>query len=97
MPDNKDLNKDLGPGRGVRESEIFPDGPGVANYQSSMGAAQGIEVFGDRVRARPARPATTFREPARDIPVFAETDVLVVGGGPPGPRPPSPRGASAPR
>ncbi|HXW27075.1 MAG TPA: FAD-dependent oxidoreductase, partial [Xanthobacteraceae bacterium] len=72
------------PGRGVREGEIFPDGPGVANYHSSIGAAQGIEVFGERGRARPARPNKTFREPAREIPVFAETDVLVVGGGPAG-------------
>jgi hypothetical protein len=81
MPDKKDIEL---AGRPVRQSEIFPDGPGVANYQSSMGAEQGIEVFGDRVRVRPPRPNKTFREPARDIPVFAETDVLVVGGGPAG-------------
>ena len=33
---------------------------------------------------RRARPAKTVFEPAREIPVFAETDVLVVGGGPAG-------------
>lgn len=44
------------------------------------------EVFGgDRPRRAP-RPATgrTIREAARDIPVHAECDVLVVGGGPSG-------------
>ena len=34
--------------------------------------------------ARRPRPARTYLEPAREIPVFAETDVLVVGGGPAG-------------
>jgi FAD dependent oxidoreductase len=81
MPNDKPADP---AGRSVRESEIFPDGPGSGNYSSSIGAEQGIEVFGDRVRVRPARPARTFHEPARDIPVFAETDVLVVGGGPAG-------------
>jgi hypothetical protein len=33
---------------------------------------------------RRVRPNRTFVEPARAIPVFAETDVLVVGGGPAG-------------
>ena len=33
---------------------------------------------------RRARPAKTILEPAREIPVFAETDVLVVGGAPAG-------------
>jgi NADPH-dependent 2,4-dienoyl-CoA reductase/sulfur reductase-like enzyme len=76
-------NKDGPAGRAVRESEIFPDGP-AANYSSSIGAEQGLEAFGERSRARPARPQQTFAEPARDIPVYAETDVLVVGGGPAG-------------
>jgi NADPH-dependent 2,4-dienoyl-CoA reductase/sulfur reductase-like enzyme len=31
-----------------------------------------------------ARPAKTVFEPGRKIPVFAETDLLVVGGGPAG-------------
>jgi hypothetical protein len=46
---------------------------------------QGLETFGGRQRApRPPRPTETFTEPAREIPVFARTDVLVVGGGPAG-------------
>ena len=46
---------------------------------------QGLEIFGDGARpARRRRPAQTVHEPARDVPVFAETDVLVVGGGPAG-------------
>src|ERR1700730_16843168 len=76
-------NKDGPAGRAVRESEIFPDGP-AANYSSSIGAEQGLEAFGERGAVRPARPHKTFAEPARDIPVYAETDVLVVGGGPAG-------------
>lgn len=45
----------------------------------------GLERFGNDERtAKPARPAGTFREAARDIPILAETDVLVVGGGPAG-------------
>ncbi|MBI2217786.1 MAG: FAD-dependent oxidoreductase [Candidatus Rokubacteria bacterium] len=36
-------------------------------------------------RARRGQPTgRTYREPAREIPVYAETDVLVVGGGPAG-------------
>ncbi len=41
-------------------------------------------MFSGRGRTRRQRPAKTIHEPARDIPVFAETDVLVVGGGPAG-------------
>jgi hypothetical protein len=73
-------------GRSLYQSEIFKDGPRAAgNYSSSIGAEQGLEVFGgDRPAARRPRPAKTHLEPARSIPVFAETDVLVVGGGPAG-------------
>jgi hypothetical protein len=77
-------DKDQPAGRATRDSEIFPDGPGTTNYTNSIGAAQGIEQFGESARTRPARPNKTFAEPARDIPVYAETDVLVVGGGPAG-------------
>ena len=35
-------------------------------------------------RARRERPPRTYLEPARELPVFAEVDVLVVGGGPAG-------------
>ena len=70
--------------RKTRESEIFRDPPGSGNYSSSIGAAQGIELFGGAGQVRRARPAKTVFEPAREVPVFAETDVLVVGGGPAG-------------
>src|SRR5580693_3254654 len=71
-------------GRTVRESEIFPDGPGAGNYSGNIGAEQGLELFGDRGRPRRRRPVKTVLEPSREIPVYAETDVLVVGGGPAG-------------
>ncbi len=55
------------------------------NLTNAIGAEQGIEFFdGGERRARPARPDRTYHEAARDIPVLAETDVLVVGGGPAG-------------
>jgi hypothetical protein len=72
------------PGRSTRESEIFREPPGSGNYSSSIGAAQGIELFSGRGRVRQPRPDKTIIEPARKLPVFAETDVLVVGGGPAG-------------
>src|ERR1700722_17143820 len=71
-------------GRAVRESEIFREPPGSGSYSSSIGAAQGIELFSGSGRVRRPRPAKTISEPARQVPVFAETDVLVVGGGPAG-------------
>src|SRR5262249_39996027 len=37
-----------------------------------------------RADERYPRPARTYIEPARELPVFAETDVLIVGGGPAG-------------
>ncbi|MGP0091846.1 MAG: FAD-dependent oxidoreductase [Xanthobacteraceae bacterium] len=73
-----------GAGRPTRQSEIFREPPGSGSFSSTIGAQQGLELFANRARARIARPAWTFREPASDIPVFAETDVLVVGGGPAG-------------
>ncbi|MBM3488360.1 MAG: FAD-dependent oxidoreductase [Alphaproteobacteria bacterium] len=43
------------------------------------------EIFGDdQPRPRRPRPTKMHREPSRTIPVHAETDVLVVGGGPAG-------------
>lgn len=78
-------NKDAPPsGRAVRESEIFREPPGSGNFSSSIGAAVGIELFQGRARAKRARPAQTIVEPRREVPVLAETDVLVVGGGPAG-------------
>src|ERR1700733_3941837 len=70
--------------RTTREREIFREPPGSGNYSSSIGAAQGLELFSGSDRVRYVRPTKTFFEPAREIPVFAETDVLVVGGGPAG-------------
>jgi flavin-dependent dehydrogenase len=68
----------------TRESEVFSDPPAGGNYSSSIGAAQGIELFGGADRIRRVRPTKAILEPARQVPVFAETDVLVVGGGPAG-------------
>ena len=52
---------------------------------NAVSEEQGLEIFGDNsVRTRAKRPALTIKEAAREIPVFAETDVLVVGGGPAG-------------
>ncbi len=43
------------------------------------------EIFeGGRRRQRPPRPGKSWVEPSRSLPVFAECDVLVVGGGPAG-------------
>jgi hypothetical protein len=53
--------------------------------ENAVSEEQGLEIFGgsgQRVRAQ--RPTITYREAARETPVFAETDVLVVGGGPAG-------------
>jgi len=78
-------NEDVPPaGRSVRESEIFREPPGSGNYTSSIGAAVGIELFQGRDLARRARSSKTIVEPEREVPVLAETDVLVVGGGPAG-------------
>ena len=71
-------------GRSVRESEIFREPPGSGNYTSSIGAAVGIELFQGRGRAQRERSSKTIVEPERDVPVLAETDILVVGGGPAG-------------
>src|ERR1700693_5228561 len=76
--------KDAEPVRTTRESEIFRDPPGSGNYSSSIGAAQGIELFGGSGRVRGARPTKTIYEPARPVPVFPESEVLVVGAGPAG-------------
>ncbi|MDA1097359.1 MAG: FAD-dependent oxidoreductase [Proteobacteria bacterium] len=55
------------------------------NFTNTVGSERGTEIFGGRDRApRRPRPALTIREAARETPVFAETDVLVVGGGPSG-------------
>jgi hypothetical protein len=81
MTNDKDAESNQ---RKTRESEIFRDPQGSGNYSSSIGAAQGIELFSGTGQVRHARPAKTILEPERQVPVFAETDVLVVGGGPAG-------------
>ena len=55
------------------------------NLTNSIGNQQGIEFFDDGDR-RPQRlaPTRSIKEAARKTPVFAEVDVLVVGGGPSG-------------
>ena len=54
-------------------------------FSNLIDGERGIEIFGggDRAPRRP-RPQLTVKEAARETPVFAETDVLVVGGGPAG-------------
>ena len=53
------------------------------NYTNTSGGIRTTEIFGGRARApRRPRPAMTISEAARETPVFAETDVLGVGGGP---------------
>ena len=55
------------------------------NFSNTVGSERGIEIFGGTDRApRHPRPALTVKEAARETAVFAETDVLVVGGGPAG-------------
>src|SRR4051812_50097281 len=61
----------------------MPD-PKASDVINSTTEGMGIEIFGGADRQRRARPALTVREAARDTPVFAQTDVLVVGGGPAG-------------
>jgi hypothetical protein len=53
------------------------------NFTNTIGIT---EVFGDGTDRAPRlpRPAKSVKEAARETPVFAETDVLVVGGGPAG-------------
>ena len=86
------------------DSEIFRDRPtpnsagGSGGMPSNtIGAEQGIEFFGgDAQPARRARPNKKHLEPAREIPVFAETDVLVWAAAPAGTPRPSPPPGSAP-
>lgn len=55
------------------------------NLTTTIGKEQGIEFFEDGgPPAKRRRPAKSMIEAAREVPVYAETDVLVVGGGPAG-------------
>jgi FAD dependent oxidoreductase len=51
---------------------------------NAINEQQGLEAFRAARAHRRPRPALTHKEAAREIPVFAETDVLVIGGGPAG-------------
>jgi hypothetical protein len=57
----------------------------TSDVTNQIFAEQGLEVFDDGAKQpRRPRPTGTHHEAARDIPIFAKTDVLVVGGGPAG-------------
>jgi FAD dependent oxidoreductase len=57
----------------------------MGSMDKTINEEQGLEIFGGTGGGhRRSRPALTYKEAAREIPVFAETDVLVVGGGPAG-------------
>jgi hypothetical protein len=72
-------------GRLFFKSEIFKDGPRAGGERNAINVEQGLEAFGGAAApGRRPRPNRTYLEPARELPVFAETDVLVVGGGPAG-------------
>lgn len=52
--------------------------------ENSVSNAMELEMFESSRRTKRQRPAKTIQEAARDTPVFRETDVLVIGGGPAG-------------
>lgn len=61
----------------------------IAGSALSVGAGCGRKIEGDKTEKTPAatggvQPKRTIAEPAREIPVLAETDVVVIGGGPAG-------------
>lgn len=56
----------------------------MAADSNAINEQQGLEVFRTSRAHRRPRPSQTYKEAAREIPVFAQTDVLVIGGGPAG-------------
>lgn len=61
----------------------------IAGSALSVGAGCGRKIEGDKTEKTSTsndgvQPQRTITEPAREIPVLAETDVLVIGGGPAG-------------
>ena len=61
----------------------------IAGSALTVGAGCGRKIEGDKPGKTPAagngvQPQRTITEPAREIPLLAETDVLVIGGGPAG-------------
>jgi len=62
-----------------------PEQPRVVEVRQSEDRFLGSDVFEGNQRALPPRNGSGFyREPGRDIPVYHNCDVLVVGGGPSG-------------
>ena len=58
--------------------------PRIEHLAFKTGDAPGILTVRRAGEARRQRPGKTYLEPAREVAVYAETDVLVVGGGPAG-------------
>jgi hypothetical protein len=58
--------------------------PRIEHLAFKTGDAPGILTVRRAGEPRRQRPNKTYLEPAREVPVFAETDVLIVGGGPAG-------------
>ena len=61
----------------------------IAGSALTVGAGCGRKIEGDKTEKTPTstgsvQPQRTIAEPAREIPVLAETDVVVIGGGPAG-------------
>jgi hypothetical protein len=56
----------------------------IEHLAFKVGDAPSILTVRRAGEPRRVRPSKTYVEPAREIPVFAETEVLVVGGGPAG-------------
>ncbi len=56
----------------------------IEHLSFKTGDAPGILTVRRDPRGRRRRPNATYVEPSREVPVFAETQVLVVGGGPAG-------------
>lgn len=56
----------------------------MAPMDDNYAADKGVFNAGAEFTRRPREDLGRIKEPARDIPVFANTDVLVVGGGPAG-------------
>jgi FAD dependent oxidoreductase len=56
----------------------------IEHLAFKTGDDPGILTVRRALEGQRPRPTRTYLEPAREVPVFAETDVLVVGGGPAG-------------
>src|SRR5262245_20394321 len=81
MTDDKQAGDGCTP---LYKTEIFSHGQQTAAGLNVRSVEHGLEASGRAASARQAQSKLTYREPARELAVFAETDVLVVGGGPAG-------------